>query len=316
MNKKYIMIAVAGLGIAALTPLCFSQSQTEAAAATAPAAAAPVSPEQATKAFSYFIGYKFGQEVSAGVTTLTVDDFDKDVFFAAMQQSLKGEAPAMTEEEIGAGMGAFVQALQEREAVKSAENLKKGQEYQAEFAKQDGVTKTASGVLYRVITPGEGEKYDPAKHGEGAICTLTYEGKHIDSRVFDKSTTPVDMQIDRVVPGFSEALMLMPVGSTWEVCIPSEQAYGPQGPGPIGNNATLIFTIKLDGIKKNEAPAGQGGMQLTPEMIQALQAQGLDAGQPMPLPVEGVPAEAAPAAPAEAAPAAPAPAPAPASETF
>lgn len=294
MNKKYIMIAVAGLGIAALTPLCFSQSQTEAAA-PASAAAAPVSPEQAKKAFSYFTGYKFGQEITAGVSTLTIDDFDKDVFFTALQQSLQGEAPAMTMDEIEAGMGAFVQALQQREAAKSEENLKKGQAFQAEFAKQDGVTKTESGLLYRVVTPGEGEKFDPAKHGEDAICTLTYEGKHIDGKVFDKSATPVDMQIDRVVPGFSEALKLMPVGSTWEICIPSELAYGPQGPGPIGNNATLIFTIKLDGIKKNEAPAGQGGMQLTPEMIQALQAQGLDAGQAMPLPVEGVPAEGAPA---------------------
>lgn len=298
MKKKYIMIALAGLGVAALTPLCFSQSQTEAT--TAPAAAAPVSPEQAKKAFSYFIGYKFGQEVSAGVTTLSVDDFDKDVFFTAMQQSLKGEAPSMTEAEIEAGMGAFVQALQEREAVKSAENLKKGQDFQAEFAKQEGVTKTESGLLYRVLTPGEGEKYDPAKHGEGAICTLTYEGKHIDGRVFDKATTPVEMQIDRVVPGFSEALKLMPVGSTWEICIPAELAYGPQGPGPIGNNATLIFTIKLDGLKKDEAPAGNMPMQLTPEMIQQLQAQGLDVagGQaaPMPMPVDEAPA-AAPAAP-------------------
>lgn len=271
---------LAGLAlIGGTTTYCFSQGQGDTAPATAetpaePAAAPTVTPEQAKKIFSYYIGYSFGQQASAGATTLSIADFDKDTFFQALDDSLSNKTPALSTPEIEAGMKAFVTALQEREKIKAEENLTKGKDFQENFSKQEGVTKTESGLLYRIVTPAEGRKYDPAQDGESALCSITYEGKLIDGTVFDKCDSPIDMQIDRVVPGFSEALKLMPIGSTWEVCIPSELAYGPQGPGPIGNNSTLIFTISLKDIKKAPAPTGMP-MQLTPEMLQQLQQQGL-----------------------------------------
>ncbi len=287
---------LAGLAIVgASTTYCLSQDKevaietpAEAAVATeAPAAASapstPVTPtevsaEDAKKAFSYFIGYRFGQEVSAGATTLTVDDFDKDTFFQALSDSLTGQQPSMDQAAIEAGMNAFVMAMQQREQVKADANLAAGKAYQEEFAKGEGVTKTESGLLYRVITAGEGAKYNPETDGAGAICNVSYEGKLIDGTVFDKSQTPVDMPIDRVVPGFSEALKLMPVGSTWEICIPSDLAYGPQGPAPIGNNSTLVFTITLNSISKAPEPqmGTQSLQQLPPEILQQLQQQGLE----------------------------------------
>ena len=297
MKKTYIMI-LCGLAIAgATTTYCFSQGNQEVPAApvaeaAAPAAevaapvaapAAPVSPtnisaEDAKKAFSYFIGYRFGQEVSAGATTLTADDFDKDTFFQALQDSLTGQQPSMDQATIEAGMNAFVMTMQQREQIKAETNLAAGKAYQEEYAKGEGVTKTESGLLYRVITPGEGRKYDPATDGQGAMCNVSYEGKLIDGTVFDKSQAPIEMPIDRVVPGFSEALQLMPIGSTWEVCIPSELAYGPQGPAPIGNNSTLIFTITLNNITKAPAPQmdTRSLQQLPPEVLQQLQQQGLE----------------------------------------
>lgn len=320
---------LAGLAIAgATTTYCFSQSNQEvpvttpapaeaviaaeaAQAAGAPVTATTISEEDAKKAFSYFIGYRFGQEVSAGATTLTADDFDKDTFFQALQDSLTGQQPSMDQSMIEAGMNAFVLTMQKREAVKAEANLAAGKAYQEEYAKGEGVTKTESGLLYTVITPSEGRKYDPAVDGEGAICNVTYEGKLIDGTVFDKSPAPIDMPIDRVVPGFSEALKLMPVGSTWEVCIPSELAYGPQGPAPIGNNSTLVFTITLNSITKAPEPDmnTRSLQQLPPEIMQQLQQQGLEiqpddaAEEPLPAPAEEVPA-----APAAETPAAPAPA--------
>lgn len=295
MKKTYIMI-LCGLAIAgATTTYCFSQGHQEpapAAEASAPVAdvAAPatapaepvtptsISPEDAKKAFSYFIGYRFGQEVSAGASTLTADDFDRDTFFQALQDSLSGQQPGMDQATIEAGMNAFVMTMQQREQVKAEANLAAGKAYQEEFAKGEGVTKTGSGLLYRVITPGEGRKYDPATDGPGAMCNVSYEGKLIDGTVFDKSPAPIEMPIDRVVPGFSEALQLMPIGSTWEVCIPSELAYGPQGPAPIGNNSTLIFTITLNNITKAPAPQMENRslQQLPPEILQQLQQQGLE----------------------------------------
>lgn len=320
MKKTYIMI-LAGLAIVgATTTYCFSQSNQDiavttpapaeavvAAEAAAPAGAAEVSADDAKKAFSYFIGYRFGQEVSAGATTLTVDDFDKDTFFQALSESLSGQQPSMDQAAIEAGMNTFVMNMQKREQVKAEANLAAGKAYQEEFAKGEGVVKTDSGLLYRVITAGEGATYSPETDGPGALCNVMYEGKLIDGTVFDKSPAPIDMPIDRVVPGFSEALKLMPVGSTWEVCIPSELAYGPQGPGPIGNNATLIFTITLNSIAKAPEPqmGSQSLQQLPPEILQQLQQQGLEiepeetaeepAGETLPAPAaaEQAPAPAA-----------------------
>ncbi len=320
MKKTYIMI-LAGLAIVgASTTYCFSQSNQELAsevtAAPAPVAApamapeAPVTPtnideDEARKAFSYFIGYRFGQEVSAGASTLSIDDFDKDAFFEALEDSLAGKQPSMDQAVIEAGMNAFVMAMQQREMAKAEANMAAGKAYQEEYAKDDSVTKTASGLLYRVITAGEGAKYNPETDGPGALCSVTYEGKLIDGTVFDKSEQPIEMPIDRVVPGFSEALQLMPVGSTWEVCIPSELAYGPQGPAAIGNNSTLVFTITLHGVSKAPEPQmnTQSLQQLPPEILQQLQAQGLeiqpdDAPATAELPAEQLPAPA-PEAPAE-----------------
>ena len=250
MKKTYIMI-LCGLAIAgATTTYCFSQGNqeipaetpvsadaapaAEVAAPAAPAESAEVSTEDARKAFSYFTGYRFGQDISAGTSTLSVDDFDKDTFFQALKDCLSGQQPCMDQAAIEAGMNAFVMTMQKREQVKAEANLAAGKAYQEEYAKGEGVTKTESGLLYRVITAGEGRKYDSATDGQGAICNVMYEGKLIDGTVFDKSQSPIEMPIDRVVPGFSEALQLMPIGSTWEICIPSELAYGPQSPAPIG----------------------------------------------------------------------------------
>ncbi len=320
-------MTLAGLAIVgATTTYCFSQSNQEipvttpapaeavaAAEAAAPTAApVEVSEEDAKKAFSYFIGYRFGQEVSAGATTLTIDDFDKDTFFEALEDSISGKQPSMDQAAIEAGMNAFVMSMQKREQMKAEANLAAGKAYQEEFAKADGVTKTESGLLYRVITPSEGRKYDPATDGAGALCNVMYEGKLIDGTVFDKSPAPIDMPIDRVVPGFSEALKSMPIGSTWEVCIPSDLAYGPQGPGPIGNNSTLIFTITLNNISPAPAPQmdTQSLQQLPPEILQQLQQQGLEiqpeeeaeaTGESLPVSAEEAPAPVAEPAPAPAA---------------
>lgn len=291
MKKTYIMMAAAGLvAVAAVAPLCFSQAN-EGAPAAAPAApvAAPASAEQAKTAFSYYAGYSFAKEISNGTTTLTVDDFDRDVFFKAVAESLAGDAPSISEEEIAAGMRAFVETVQQREKAVAEQNLAKGQAFEAEFAKQEGVTKTDSGLMYRVLTKGEGHAFNEKEDGADAIAKVTYEGKKIDGTTFDKSEQPVPMPISQVVPGFSEALKLMPVGSEWEICIPAALGYGEQAPGIIGANSTLIFTVKLHDISKNEAPQGGMPMQLTPEMIQQLQAQGLDVvddgtGNPAPAP--------------------------------
>ncbi|MGN0836957.1 MAG: FKBP-type peptidyl-prolyl cis-trans isomerase N-terminal domain-containing protein, partial [Akkermansia sp.] len=300
------------VGAGAVTPYCFSQSNAGApAAAPTPAPETPVTAEQAKKAFSYFAGYRFGQEISQGISTLTVEDFDRDTFFRALETSLSGAQPTAEEQrQMEAGMQAFVGTIQQREKALAELNLSKGKAFRESFGKQEGVTRTESGLQYRILSKGEGRTYDEQEDGAAATALVTYEGKLIDGKTFDKSETPVPMPINQVVPGFSEALKLMPNGSEWEICIPSELAYGDQSTGPIGANSTLVFTIKLHDITKGAT----GGMNLPPDIIQQLQAQGLEVPGTVPAEEEAPAATEEAPAPAEEAPAPAEETPAPAEE--
>lgn len=270
-NTKRILT---GLAIAALAPLTFAQTPAPVAAPATAAVPAP-SPEEVKAVFSYLMGYRFGQDLAMQASTLKMEDIDTDILVKAIQDGLVNRVdPEMESKDVNACMQAFVNELQARATAIGAANLAKGNAYLAENGKKAGVVTTASGLQYKVLTEGKGKKYDEATDGKSALCSVIYEGRLIDGTIFDKTTTPIDMPIDRVVPGFSEALKLMPVGSEWEVVIPSALAYGEQGPGVIGNNATLIFKLKLVDIKPARGTQGNP-IELTPEMIQQLQEQGL-----------------------------------------
>ena len=210
-----------------------------------------------------------------GFPGLGLGDVTGATFIKGVVDGLKNERnAALTAEKVDSAMQAFVKQLQAKQRNIGAQQQAAGKAYMEENAKKEGVTTTASGMQYKVLTAGDGRKYDAAKDGKSATCKVSYEGRLIDGKVFDGSAEPVDFPIDRVVPGFSEALSMMPVGSEWEITLPSNLAYGPQGSGPIPANATLIFKMKLHDIK--EAPGKAGNpIELTPEMLKQLQEQGL-----------------------------------------
>jgi len=103
-----------------------------------------------------------------------------------------------------------------------------------------GVKTTASGLQYKVLTPGKGK--NPT---DTDVALVNYEGKLLDGTTFDKSQQPTPMPIKGVVPGFSEALKLMSKGAKFRVWIPAKLGYGDKGAGPIPANATLVFDIEL-----------------------------------------------------------------------
>jgi FKBP-type peptidyl-prolyl cis-trans isomerase FklB len=113
-----------------------------------------------------------------------------------------------------------------------------------------GVVTLADGLQYKVITPGSGPK--PTDQD---VVTVEYAGKLIDGTEFDNSAKhggTIDFQLGQVIPGWVEALKLMQPGSTWEIYIPSDLAYGEAGAPPsIGSNETLIFKVKLVSFKKS-----------------------------------------------------------------
>lgn len=145
-------------------------------------------------------------------------------------------------------------AKQEEEQKKQSEaNVAAGQKYLEENKVKEGVTATASGLQYKVITEGKG-----AKPKATDTVTVNYTGKLIDGTEFDSSAKnggPVSFPLDGVIAGWTEALQLMPQGSKWEIVIPSDLAYGAGGQGPIPPSSTLIFEVELLEIKAPEAAA-------------------------------------------------------------
>ena len=137
-----------------------------------------------------------------------------------------------------------IRAQQEQQVEAMAEaNLKSGEAFLAENAKKDGVTVTASGLQHRVITEGAG---DAPKATD--TVKVHYEGRLISGDVFDSSIArgePVSFPLNGVIPGWSEGVQLMKVGSKFEFTISSALAYGPSGTGPIPPNSVLVFDVEL-----------------------------------------------------------------------
>ena len=138
-------------------------------------------------------------------------------------------------------------ALSEVEAKKAEteamDNLEAGAAFLEENGKREGVKTTASGLQYEVITEGDG-----AKPIETTKVTVHYEGTLIDGEIFDssyESGEPVSFALNGVIPGWTEGLQLMTVGSTYKFYIPSSLGYGPRGTGPIPGNSVLIFKVEL-----------------------------------------------------------------------
>jgi FKBP-type peptidyl-prolyl cis-trans isomerase len=124
-----------------------------------------------------------------------------------------------------------------------------GAQFMASNASAEGVTTTPSGLQYRVVTEGDGPK--PAATDR---VSVHYTGKLLDGTVFDSSVErgqPINFALNGVIPGWTEGLQLMPVGSTYEFWIPPELAYGSRGAGNgvIPPNATLYFQVQLLGIE-------------------------------------------------------------------
>ncbi len=143
----------------------------------------------------------------------------------------------------------FLQSIAQKE---SDANKAIGEKFLAENAKKKGVVTTASGLQYKVITEGDG----PMPAAEDRVVTH-YTGKFIDGKVFDSSVErgePVTFGVGQVIPGWTEALQLMKVGSKWEVFVPSDLGYGPRGNRGIPGNSVLIFEVELIAIEGDTAP--------------------------------------------------------------
>lgn len=129
------------------------------------------------------------------------------------------------------------------------ENRRAGEQFLAENSKKEGVTTTESGLQYKVIVEGKGEKPQATDR-----VKVNYEGRLVDGTVFDSSAKhgdkPLEFKANQVIKGWTEALTLMPIGSKWELYIPYDLAYGERDSGKIKPFSALIFTVELVEIVK------------------------------------------------------------------
>lgn len=219
------------------------------------ASAAITTLDSAEQRVSYGMGISLGKRINQESFSIDVDAFNQGV-----KDVVTGGEQLMTEEEITEEMQAFQQRQvekQQQEAKQVADtNLAEGEVFLAENASKEGVKTTESGLQYKIITVGEG-----AIPAASDTVEVHYAGTLIDGTEFDSSYqrgATVSFPVGGVIPGWTEALQLMPVGSKWQLFIPSALAYGPggTGSGPIGPNATLIFDVELISIKDVEAAEG------------------------------------------------------------
>ena len=186
---------------------------------------------------SYALGLSMGHNfLGSGIKSLNVEDFAKGV-----EAVYKQEKPEISFDEAKKIINEFFSNLQDEIA---ETNKQAGKEFLAENAKRSGVVVLPSGLQYEVLAEGKGRK---PKATDKVQCH--YHGTLIDGQVFDSSIkrgTPAVFGVNQVIPGWVEALQLMPEGSRWKLYIPSDLAYGEQGAGgSIPANATLIFEVEL-----------------------------------------------------------------------
>ncbi len=245
ISRTYLLGAMAGLMVAGY---CAAQE---------PALSTPVDQ------VSYLIGRQIGDSLSGEELN---NELNLDVLIGALRDAVAKKPNAIAPEKAQEIMQEFSTRMREKvTAVRQAQgenNKKDGLAFLEANKKAEGWAVTGSGLQYKVIKNGDGKK---------AALTDTvevhYRGTLLDGTEFDSSykrNEPAVFPLRQVIKGWQEALQLMPAGSKWEVVLPSELAYGPNGKGrEIGPDAVLKFEIELLSIK--EAPAAPPAPPAAPD---------------------------------------------------
>jgi FKBP-type peptidyl-prolyl cis-trans isomerase len=197
------------------------------------------------------VSYIIGMDMARSLMTIK-DEVNLDVLFSGMKDQLNEKPLLVTDQEARKIMREFsarIQKNQEEAKQKSAQdNLEEGKKFLEQNKKLKGVVTTNSGLQYMVLEKGDGPK--PTAQDR---VKVHYRGTLIDGTVFDSSYDrgePVIFPVDGVIKGWTEALILMNVGSKYKLFVPSELAYDQRGAGQkIGPNQVLIFEVELLGIE-------------------------------------------------------------------
>jgi FKBP-type peptidyl-prolyl cis-trans isomerase len=238
MKAKWILVAA--LGLLAIP----AEAQNSSAPTTqTPSTQAPTTQKDK-------VSYGIGVGVARTLKNQGID-VNTDQLMKGLRDALSGQKLAMSDDDLNNTMSALQQEVNQKQqqarAKEADDNKKAGDAFLADNGKKDGVVTLPSGLEYKIVKTTDGQKPTDAD-----TVTCNYRGTLIDGTEFDKSEAgkPATFQVGMVIPGFKEALKLMPVGSTWQFFIPADLAYGERGAGNvIGPNTTLIFEVELLSIK-------------------------------------------------------------------
>ena len=199
------------------------------------------------------MSYALALNMATSIRHMPVE-LNYELFGEAVQELLKGGAPAINQAEYREYMQMLQDALAKAEQASDADSaaaLEEEKAFMENNGKAEGVITTASGLQYQILTPGKGGE----RPGPKDVVRVHYEGKLLSGKVFDSSIArgePIEFPVDQVIPGWTEALQLMEIGSKFRLFIPSKLGYDPHGAGSvIPPNATLIFEVELIGFFKN-----------------------------------------------------------------
>lgn len=196
---------------------------------------------------SYCIGLDIGQNLKSQNIDVKMDNL-----MQGLKDSITGTKALLSDKEIKEVMEAFQKEMAAKQEMQlkdlAIKNKKEGEEFLTKNKKNKDVKTLPSGLQYKIITQGKGKTPKATDTVE-----VNYRGTLINGTEFDSSykrNKSVEFVVNEVIQGWAEALQIMPIGSKWEVCVPSDLAYGEQGAGAlIGPNSTLCFTIELLSIK-------------------------------------------------------------------
>lgn len=232
-------------------------------------------------------GYAIGVNMANSIIN---NDIDAELAYAikGLSDKLEGKSLLQTDDETKAVLNEISREIierrnKERQAAEAARQEKgqaakaAGEAFLKEKAQEDGVQSTGSGLLYKVITQGDGPR--PSKSD---TVTVHYRGTLIDGTEFDSSfkrNAPAKFGVGNVIKGWTEALQLMPVGSKWELYIPSDLAYGTRGQGDkIVPNSTLVFEVELIETASPVSKPKTSG-PITSDIIRVPSAEGIKKGE-------------------------------------
>jgi len=306
MSKTYFRLMTLFLAGTLSCGLAFAQQPSEPstqqpvgtpAATTAPKARkAPAATTSAKKPAAVTLqtekdkaSYAIGLNIGTNMKKDNVD-IDPDLLAKGMRDAMAGNKPLLTDEEVKAVLTDLQNTVRKRQQEVFQQSVEKNKQEGEAFLSANkgkpGVVALPSGLQYKILQPGNGPKPTAA---DTVVCN--YRGTLVDGTEFDSSYKrgqPATFGVTQVIKGWTEALQLMPVGSKWELYVPSSLAYGERGTpngGPIGPNETLIFDVELVSIQAKPAPklepvAPSGQPQAQPQSQMQAQPQAQPQAKP------------------------------------